>query len=430
MPRREDVLEFLASELDVDTNWLRGEESTTQLNSDASNSVTDGEHAATPLATVAKPQTDSEIPVGRRRTFGKSHKLDNVLYDVRGPVADEADAHGGRRRAHPEAEHRQPGALRLPHAGRGRLRHGATSSPTCEGYSPSQAACSPRARPSCSTRSCKQHPERAPSTHIYTGNGVSELINLSMSALLDDRRRGARSIPGLPAVDRLRERWPAAPPCTTCATSSPNGIRTSTTCRNKITEPHQGDRHHQPEQPHRRTLPDARCSQQIVDIAREHQLIIFSGRDLRPPRHGRPASTSPSPRWRPDLFVRDLLRPVEIAHDRRLPHRLDGPVRQQAHCTKDYIEGLNMLSNMRMCSNVPAQSVVQTALGGHQSVNDYIVPGGRVYDQRDLRLRHAQPDPRHHRRQAQGRVLHLPEDRRQEASTSTDGRAVRARPAA
>ena len=87
MPR-EDVLEFLASELDVDTNWLRGEESTTQLNSDASNSVTDGEHAATPLATGAsKPQTDSEIPVGRRRTFGKSHKLDNVLYDVRGPVA-------------------------------------------------------------------------------------------------------------------------------------------------------------------------------------------------------------------------------------------------------------------------------------------------------------------------------------------------------
>ena len=57
MPR-EDVLEFLASELDVDMNWLRGEESTTQLNSDASNSVTDDEHAATPLATGA-----SAIPV-------------------------------------------------------------------------------------------------------------------------------------------------------------------------------------------------------------------------------------------------------------------------------------------------------------------------------------------------------------------------------
>ena len=49
----------------------------------------------------------------------------------------------------------------------------------------------------------------------------------------------------------------------------------------------------------------------------------------------------------------------------------------------DYIEGINMLSNMRLCSNVPAQSIVQTALGGHQSVNDYIVPGGRIYEQRD-----------------------------------------------
>ena len=51
---------------------------------------------------------------------------------------------------------------------------------------------------------------------------------------------------------------------------------------------------------------------------------------------------------------------------------------------KDYIEGLNMLSNMRLCSNVPAQSIVQTALGGYQSVNNYIVPGGRIYEQREF----------------------------------------------
>ncbi|HCX93672.1 MAG TPA: aspartate aminotransferase, partial [Lachnospiraceae bacterium] len=50
---------------------------------------------------------------------------------------------------------------------------------------------------------------------------------------------------------------------------------------------------------------------------------------------------------------------------------------------KDYILGLNMLSNMRLCSNVPAQSIVQTALGGHQSVQNYIVPGGRIYEQRE-----------------------------------------------
>ena len=51
---------------------------------------------------------------------------------------------------------------------------------------------------------------------------------------------------------------------------------------------------------------------------------------------------------------------------------------------KDYIQGINMLSNMRLCSNVPAQSIVQTALGGYQSVNNYIVPGGRIYDQREF----------------------------------------------
>ncbi|MGN0583725.1 MAG: aminotransferase class I/II-fold pyridoxal phosphate-dependent enzyme, partial [Oscillospiraceae bacterium] len=51
---------------------------------------------------------------------------------------------------------------------------------------------------------------------------------------------------------------------------------------------------------------------------------------------------------------------------------------------EDYIQGINMLSNMRLCSNVPAQSVVQTALGGYQSVENYIKPGGRVYEQRDF----------------------------------------------
>ena len=50
---------------------------------------------------------------------------------------------------------------------------------------------------------------------------------------------------------------------------------------------------------------------------------------------------------------------------------------------KDYLEGINMLSNMRLCSNVPAQSIVQTALGGYQSVEEYLVPGGRIYEQRE-----------------------------------------------
>ena len=96
--------------------------------------------------------------------------------------------------------------------------------------------------------------------------------------------------------------------------------------------------------------------QQIVDLAREHQLMIFcvtfSGLSKSHMIAG----------WRVGWMV--------LSGNKRL--------------AKDYIEGLNMLANMRMCSNVPAQSVVQTALGGHQSVKDYLVPGGRIYDQREL----------------------------------------------
>jgi alanine-synthesizing transaminase len=51
---------------------------------------------------------------------------------------------------------------------------------------------------------------------------------------------------------------------------------------------------------------------------------------------------------------------------------------------KDFMAGINMLSNMRLCSNVPGQSIIQTALGGYQSVNEYIVPGGRIYEQREF----------------------------------------------
>ena len=121
--------------------------------------------------------------------------------------------------------------------------------------------------------------------------------------------------------------------------------------------------------------------QQIVDIAREHQLIIFSDEIydrlvMDGLQHISIASMAP------DLFCvtfSGLSKSHMIAGYRIGWMILSGNKR----IAKDYIEGLNMLANMRMCSNVPAQSVVQTALGGHQSVNDYIVPGGRLYEQRE-----------------------------------------------
>ena len=121
--------------------------------------------------------------------------------------------------------------------------------------------------------------------------------------------------------------------------------------------------------------------QQIVDIAREHQLMIFSDEIydrlvMDGEKHISIASMAP------DLFCvtfSGLSKSHMIAGFRVGWMILSG----NKEMAKDYIEGLNMLSNMRLCSNVPAQSIVQTALGGHQSVNDYIVPGGRIYEQRE-----------------------------------------------
>ena len=122
--------------------------------------------------------------------------------------------------------------------------------------------------------------------------------------------------------------------------------------------------------------------QQIVDIAREHQLIIFSDEIydrlvMDGEEHVSIASLAP------DLFCvtfSGLSKSHMIAGFRIGWMILSGNKR----IAKDYIEGLKMLSNMRLCSNVPAQSIVQTALGGHQSVNDYILPGRRIYEQREF----------------------------------------------
>ena len=121
--------------------------------------------------------------------------------------------------------------------------------------------------------------------------------------------------------------------------------------------------------------------EEIVEVARQNQLIIFSDEIydrlvMDDEEHVSIASLAP------DLFCvtfSGLSKSHMIAGFRIGWMVLSG----NKAIAKDYIEGINMLSNMRLCSNVPAQSVVQTALWGHQSVKEYIVPGGRIYEQRE-----------------------------------------------
>lgn len=214
---------------------------------------------------------------------------------------------------------------------------------------------------------------------IYTGNGVSELINLCMSALLDDG-------------DEILIPSPDYPLWTACATLA-GGRAVHYVCdeqadwypdiedmRNKITDRTKALVIINPNNPTGALYP-REVLQEIVELAREHQLIIFSDEIydrlvMDGEKHIPIASLAP------DLFCvtfSGLSKSHMIAGFRIGWMIFSG----NKAIAKDYIDGMKMLSNMRLCSNVPAQSIVQTALGGHQSVNDYIVPGGRIYEQRE-----------------------------------------------
>lgn len=376
MPR-EDVLEFLASELDVDTNWLRGEESTTQLNSDASNSVTDGEHAATPLAMgAAKPQTDSEIPVGRRRTFGKSHKLDNVLYDVRGPVADEAmrmEANG----THIlklNIGNPAPFGFEAPDE---ILVDVIRNLPTAQGYCDSKGLYSAR-------KAIMQHYQArgmrdVTVEDIYIGNGVSELIVQAMQALLNS---GDEML--VPAPDY---------PLWTAAVSLSSGKAVHYLCdessdwfpdlddiRAKITPRTRGIVIINPNNP-TGAVYSKELLQEIVEIARQHNLIIFADEIYDKILYDEAQHHSIAA-LAPDLLTvtfNGLSKTYRVAGFRQGWMVLNGPKKH----AKGYIEGLEMLASMRLCANVPAQHAIQTALGGYQSISEFIIPGGRLYEQRN-----------------------------------------------
>ena len=310
------------------------------------------------------------------RTFDKSTKLDNVLYDVRGPVVDEA--------ARMEEEGKEILKLYIGNpypfgfsAPQEVILDMLSNIRTSQGYSDSKGIFS--ARKAIMQYAQLRNIPNVSMNDIYTGNGVSELINLCMQALLDN---GDEIL--IPAPDY---------PLWTATATLAGGNVVHYVCdeqsdwypdmediKKKINHRTKAIVLINPNNPTGALYP-REVLQQIVDIAREHQLIIFSDEIydrlvMDGEEHVSIASLAP------DLFCvtfSGLSKSHMIAGFRIGWMILSG----NKAVAKDYIEGLNMLSNMRLCSNVPAQAVVQTALGGHQSVNDYIVPGGRIYEQRE-----------------------------------------------
>lgn len=306
----------------------------------------------------------------------KSSKLDNVLYDVRGPVVDEA--------ARMEARglnilklnigNPAPFGFCTPDEVIMDMQHQLKE---CQGYSDSKGLFA--ARKAIMQYSQLKNIPNVTIDDIYTGNGVSELINLCMQALLD-------------AGDEILIPAPDYPLWTATATLS-GGKAVHYICdeqadwypdiddiKSKITSKTKAIVIINPNNPTGALYP-REVLEQIVDIARENNLIIFSDEIydrlvMDGQEHISIASLAP------DLFCvtfSGLSKSHMIAGFRIGWMILSG----NKGIARDYIDGINMLSNMRLCSNVPAQSVVQTALGGTQSVEKYVKPGGRIYQQRE-----------------------------------------------
>ncbi|HGD1868918.1 TPA: pyridoxal phosphate-dependent aminotransferase [Streptococcus agalactiae] len=309
------------------------------------------------------------------KIFDKSMKLEHVAYDIRGPVLEEAD----RMRANGEKILRlntgNPAAFGFE-APDEVIRDLITNARESEGYSDSKGIFSARKAVMQYYQLQNIHVDM---DDIYIVNGVSEGISMSMQALLDNDDEVLVPMPDYPL-------WTA---CVSLAGGNAvhyicdeeaNWYPDIDDIKSKITSKTKAIVLINPNNPTGAVYP-REILQEIVDIARQNDLIIFSDEVYdRLVMDG--MEHIPIASIAEDIFtvtLSGLSKSHRICGFRVGWMVLSGPRRH----VKGYIEGLNMLANMRLCSNVLAQQVIQTSLGGQQSIDSMLLPGGRIYEQRN-----------------------------------------------
>lgn len=311
------------------------------------------------------------------RTFNKSTKLDNVCYDIRGPVMDEAVRmeSEGQRILKLNIGNPAPFGFTAPDE---IIRDMMYNLRECEGYSESKGMFTARKAimQYCQLKGIKG----VDVNDIYIGNGVSELITMSMQGLLDNGDEILVPSPDYPL-------W-------TASVTLAGGNAVHYMCdeqnewnpdiddiKKKITPKTKGIVVINPNNPTGALYSDETLKE-IVEIARQNNLILFADEiydRLVMDGHTHTALASLAPDV-PCISFNGLSKSHRVAGFRVGWMVTSGDKKK----IKGYIEGLNLLSSMRLCSNVPAQSIVQTALGGVQSIDEMLLPGGRIYEQREF----------------------------------------------
>lgn len=325
-------------------------------------------HPKEPLHLKEQPGADMDIR--------KSAKLKNVCYDIRGPVLKEATAmeEMGHRIIKLNIGNPAPFGFEAPQE---ILADVITNLPSAIGYCDSKGLFAAR---KAIVQYYQQKRLFVDVGDIYIGNGVSELIVMAMQALLDDGDEMLIPSPDYPlwtAAVTLSGGTPVHYLCDEEAGWFPD----IADMERKITSKTRGIVIINPNNP-TGAVYSKELLEQVVRLARKHNLILFADEIYDKILYDEARHTSIAT-LAPDLLCltfNGLSKAYRVAGFRSGWLMVSG----NKKAAKDYIEGLDMLASMRLCANVPAQHAIQTALGGYQSINDLILPGGRLHEQRNL----------------------------------------------
>ncbi|MBT1002859.1 pyridoxal phosphate-dependent aminotransferase [Paenarthrobacter sp. DKR-5] len=306
----------------------------------------------------------------------QSSKLANVLYDIRGPVLEHAQRMEaeGHRILKLNIGNPAPFGFEAPDA---ILVDMIRNLPTAQGYSDSRGIFS--ARTAVSQYYQSRGIQDIGVDDVYLGNGVSELITLTLQALLDNGDEVLVPSPDYPlwtASVGLAGGKPVHYLCDEQAGWWPD----LEDIEAKITPNTKGLVLINPNNPTGAVYPRS-IIEGMADLARKHDLVLFSDEIYEKILYDDAVhiNTASVAKGVLCLTFSGLSKAYRVAGFRSGWVAISGPKKRAA----SFIEGINLLANMRMCANVPAQHAIQTALGGYQSINDLILPGGRLRAQRD-----------------------------------------------
>ena len=310
----------------------------------------------------------------------KSNKLDEVCYDIRGPVLKEAHRleEEGHKVLKLNIGNPAPWGFEAPEE---IVRDVIHNLPDSQGYSESKGIFPAR---KAVMQYCQQIGIRDVDVEdVYIGNGVSELVVMAMQALVNNGDEVLIPAPDFPlwsAAVYLCGGQPVHYLCDEGADWQPD----LDDLRRKITPNTKAIVVINPNNPTGAVYEEAML-RALLEIAREFDLVVLADEIYDKITYD-DARYIPMASLADDLLFltfSGLSKSYRVAGFRTGWLVVSGAVDR----ARDYIEGLDILSSMRLCSNVPTQHAVQTALGGYQSINELIVPGGRLYDQREIAWR-------------------------------------------